>query len=62
LGPSTQKQADASRRSLEGSASEFNSTQGNTANGSTSGSESTGWQSDGGRAPREKQHGLDVIR
>nr|ABQ75893.1 cell division protein ftsZ [uncultured haloarchaeon] len=62
LGPSTQKQADASRRSLEGSASKFNSTQGNTANGSTSGSESTGWQSDGGRAPREKQHGLDVIR
>ncbi|ERG96237.1 cell division protein FtsZ [Haloquadratum walsbyi] len=62
LGPSTQKQADASRRSLEDSGSEFNSTQGNTANGSTSDAGSTGWQSDGGRAPREKQHGLDVIR
>ncbi|ERG90625.1 MAG: cell division protein FtsZ [Haloquadratum walsbyi J07HQW1] len=62
LGPSTQKQADASRRSLEGSDSEFTPTQGNTAGGSTSEPESTGWQSDGGRAPREKQHGLDVIR
>ncbi|MFC6871869.1 cell division protein FtsZ [Halobellus marinus] len=63
LGPSTQKQADKSRQSLE--ASEFdggkevevpsNGTGGSTASGRS-------WQSDGGEQKREKQHGLDVIR
>ncbi|XVH30511.1 cell division protein FtsZ [Haloferacaceae archaeon DSL9] len=51
LGPSTQKQADASRESLEGHAQ---------VNGSSQ--QAASWQSDGGRDEIEQNNGLDVIR
>ncbi|MFC6725162.1 cell division protein FtsZ [Halobium palmae] len=56
LGPSTQKQADRSRASIEG-ASEFDNDA--KANANAGGS----WQSDGGQEEVEKnESGLDVIR
>jgi len=66
LGPSTQKQADESRQSIE--ASEFDAAENASdfAQGGTgsTGSTATGgsWQSDGGKDQREQQNGLDVIR
>jgi cell division protein FtsZ len=60
LGPSTQKQADKSRQSIE--STDFDATE--TAEFGDTGSTATGgsWESDGGAQPREKQNGLDVIR
>jgi cell division protein FtsZ len=62
LGPSTQKQADKSRQSIESTGSEFDASEnvefGDTGSTATGGS----WESDGGEQPREKQNGLDVIR
>ncbi len=53
LGPSTQKQADRSRASIEGTqASEFDARS----------NASSAWQSDGGHDELEKNNGLDVIR
>ncbi|EJN60907.1 cell division protein FtsZ [Halogranum rubrum] len=55
LGPTTQKQADKSRASINGQqASEFNSNS-NQRSGEA-------WQSDGGQDEVEKNNGLDVIR
>jgi cell division protein FtsZ len=51
LGPSTQKQADKSRQSIEGEASEFDAKE-----------QANSWQSDGGHEEVEKNNGLDVIR
>ena len=60
LGPSTQKQADKSRQSIE--STDFDAAEsaefGDTGSTATGGS----WESDGGAQPREKQNGLDVIR
>jgi cell division protein FtsZ len=53
LGPTTQKQADRSRASIEGS-SGFNATRNGRA--------TSAWQSDGGEDELEKHNGLDVIR
>jgi cell division protein FtsZ len=54
LGPTTQKQADASREAL-------NSPDGDEFD-STPAGESFGAQSDGGTDPAERNNGLDVIR
>ncbi|MFW5903662.1 MAG: cell division protein FtsZ, partial [Halolamina sp.] len=51
LGPTTQKQAEKSRASIEGSASEFDAS--NNVNE---------WEADGGRDPVDRNNGLDVIR
>jgi len=62
LGPSTQKQADKSRQSIE--SSEFDASENVDFGETSTGSTATGgsWESDGGKQPREKQNGLDVIR
>jgi cell division protein FtsZ len=58
LGPTTQKQANASRQSIES-----NGFSGNQSAVETTGdSDSSSWQSDGGHEKRETQNGLDVIR
>ncbi|ERG99649.1 MAG: cell division GTPase [Haloquadratum sp. J07HQX50] len=58
LGPTTQKQANASRQSIES-----NGFSGNQSPVETTGdSDSSSWQSDGGHEERETQNGLDVIR
>ncbi len=55
LGPTTQKQADRSRASIEGD--------GRGAPGADStGSDRTAWESDGGRSETKQNNGLDVIR
>jgi cell division protein FtsZ len=59
LGPSTQKQADKSKRSLE--SAEFDAAE-NVDFGETGTATGGSWESDGGEQPREKQNGLDVIR
>jgi cell division protein FtsZ len=51
LGPSTQKQAEKSRASIEGNASEFDAAD-----------NATEWEADGGRKAVDKNNGLDVIR
>jgi len=60
LGPTTQKQANKSRQSLEGAdEASFDASQ----NLEDSGSQNNfGAQSDGGKSTVEKQNGLDVIR
>ena len=62
LGPSTQKQAEKSKQSIE--SAEFDASENLDVGGTDSGSTATGgsWESDGGEQPREKQNGLDVIR
>jgi len=62
LGPSTQKQADKSRQSID--SSEFDAAEKSQVSPAQNGSAATGgsWQSDGGQEQREKQNGLDVIR
>jgi cell division protein FtsZ len=66
LGPSTQKQADRSRQSIE--SSEFDAAEnvdfGDSGSTSTSTSTASGgsWESDGGEQRRETKNGLDVIR
>ena len=62
LGPSTQKQAEKSKQSIE--SAEFDASKNVEFGGTDSGSTATGgsWESDGGEQPREKQNGLDVIR
>jgi len=62
LGPSTQKQADKSRQSID--SSEFDAAEKSQVSPAQNGSTAPGgsWQSDGGQEQREKQNGLDVIR
>ncbi|WP_336021895.1 cell division protein FtsZ [Halobellus salinisoli] len=62
LGPSTQKQADKSRQSID--ATEFDASENTEYSQAQNGSTATGgsWQSDGGQEQREQQNGLDVIR
>ena len=63
LGPSTQKQADASREALDAEFDDLNEVDsgGSTATGS-SGSEFGTSHTDGGTKPTETNNGLDVIR
>ncbi|SDM06489.1 cell division protein FtsZ [Halogranum gelatinilyticum] len=58
LGPTTQKQADKSRASLDNQASDFGSSSSSSSGQNTN----EAWQSDGGRDEVEKNNGLDVIR
>ncbi|ESP88154.1 cell division protein FtsZ [Candidatus Halobonum tyrrellensis] len=65
LGPSTQKQADKSRASIEDAGSDSASTSefDASANASDGGTDSeAAWQSDGGRERSDRNNGLDVIR
>ena len=55
LGPTTQKQADKSRASLD-------SPDSNTVNTDSTGSDRTAWESDGGQKENQTNSGLDVIR
>jgi cell division protein FtsZ len=60
LGPTTQKQADASRQAIDSADGE---TEGMTeVHGTTSSSSSSFGQTDGGRSEVEQNNGLDVIR
>ena len=67
LGPTTQKQADRSRASIEGGQAEVDQVGGSAArpksddSSSSSASSSSGF-SDGGRDPLEQHNGVDVIR
>jgi cell division protein FtsZ len=53
LGPSTQKQADRSRASINGS---------EPADPTGGSADAASWESDGGTEPTEQHNGLDVIR
>jgi cell division protein FtsZ len=56
LGPSTQRQAEKSRRSLNGEdVSEFDASE-------NVGGDTAAWESDGGRDAVDKHNGVDVIR
>jgi cell division protein FtsZ len=58
LGPTTQKQADRSRQSIEAQSTSSSNGQQFDARQNAQ----AGWQSDGGRDELEKNNGLDVIR
>ena len=55
LGPTTQKQADRSRASIEDDGR-------GTPGADSAGSDRTAWESDGGRSETKQNNGLDVIR
>jgi len=57
LGPTTQKQADKSRQSLD-----QQQTQSFDASANVSNQNTTSWESDGGTDELERSNGLDVIR
>jgi cell division protein FtsZ len=65
LGPTTQKQADASRQAIEGveDGDEFNSTPPESSGETTHTSQDFGvGETDGGRSEVEQNNGIDVIR
>jgi cell division protein FtsZ len=65
LGPSTQKQADRSRASIDGDDlgdSRSRAADARNGAGGAGGSDRAAWESDGGTDPVEKHNGLDVIR
>ena len=55
LGPTTQKQADKSRQSINQQNNTFDASANATPN-------KTSWESDGGKDEVERSNGLDVIR
>jgi cell division protein FtsZ len=65
LGPSTQKQADRSRASIDGEDlgdSRSRAAEANASVEDSGGADRAAWESDGGSTPVEKNNGLDVIR
>jgi cell division protein FtsZ len=64
LGPTTQKQADRSRQSINAQKAGANGggSNGNGQQFDARQNAEAGWQSDGGRDELEKNNGLDVIR
>ncbi|SNR35920.1 cell division protein FtsZ [Halorubrum vacuolatum] len=65
LGPSTQKQADKSRASINGTGDDRGESRGRAADTHTSrnaGNQRAAWESDGGTDAVERKNGLDVIR